>query len=550
MSKKFVRVLTYLSLSLGLLFGVISCEKDFKNVGVNIVDNHLFSSEKYISEVIAYSKNIEKNRANGLSNYLLGVQRDESFGKLEASFITQLTLNTINPDFGINAVIDSVMIELPYTVTLNPDVSGTSPNKYLLDSVWTNGLRNFQLDVYELGTFLTPQDLADPSKPKIYYSNHPFQKQNPGSPLYSGIVKPDNTDTLLVINRYKHPNDNFPDLVTKEVYKKDTIEGTNKPTLKIPLDKALIKEIFQDQAASSHFASNSNFNHFFRGLYFEATELNPNDAALINFDFNAQVNKNVDLVIFFSHDIQKDEADGEDLDGNGVNGEEDVWVRTPKSFKFPLRGVQTSLYNRDITGSSFETEIASIDPIIGEEKIYIAGAAGSHAVIKLFGNEDANSNNIPDELEELRTKNWLINDVRLEVFIDPNHPTDWIAPKRLYLYNIGEGDDEDTQLLDAMPQAIIGINGNLVRKSDGTPEKYVFLLTEYISEILKEDSELVLHDLGLKIFDTFDSPNPKFQNDTIVKKFNKSPKNLVLLGNKSTDTEKRIKLQISYSKKN
>jgi len=548
MLKKFVTVLKYLGVTTGVLIGVISCENDFRNVGVAIVDNNIFSTDKYTSEVISYSMNIERNQSNALSYYLLGVQHDDVFGKLEASIVAQLSLPETNPDFGINAVIDSVIVDIPYLATLDGTHSNNSP-KFVLDSIWTDGDKSIQLSVFELGTYLNTLDPDNPTQTKKYYSNDGFIKTNPNTPFYSGAITPSEIDTMLLVNRYKYPN--YPDLTTKEIYTTDTIKKTDKkPSLKIPLNKDQIKTIFQDNTSESDFASNANFQHFFRGLYFEPLETSNGNASLMTLKMS-----DASMIIYFSNDVETVEGEDEDLNGNDITGET-FTVRTPESFLFPLGGVKTNLYNRDDSDAIVTLDYINNQNITeGEELVYVQGAAGTDAVIKLFGEADANGNDIPDELELLRTKNWLINDAILTLYINPDNATNW-TPERLYLYNIGDvdldddGEVDNTQLLDAMPQSLGTLGGALEKNAADVPEKYVFRITDFISEIVKPDSEFTLLNLGVKVFNENDIPNQQISTDTIVEKINTNPKGISLIGNLPISEENRIKLEIFYSEKN
>lgn len=544
MLKKFVFVLKHLGIATGVLVGVISCENDFRNVGVNIVDNNIFATDSYISEVIAFSKDIDSNQTNSLSYYLLGVQRDAVFGKLEASIVTQLTLPENNPDFGVYPVIDSVIVDIPYLSTLNGEHANGTP-KFDLDSIWTAGDNNFQMSVYELGTYLNSVDPEDPTKPKKYLNNDIFSKINPTTPFYSGLIEPSDIDTMLLVKRYKHPNPNYPNLTTKEVYQTDTITHTNQqPSLKIPLDKEQIKTIIQDNASGGDFASNANFQHFFRGLYFEVLENGLGNEALMTLALS-----DAKMTIYYSNDVEADEEADEDLDGDGINGETGVFVRTAQTLAFSLGGIRTNLYSRDFTGDIVENYINNPNQTEGEELLFVQGAAGTHAVIKLFGEEDTNGNNIPDELDTLIENEWLINDAQLTLYIDPDNATNWI-PQRLFLYNIKntEEDEEDnTQILDALNQEAGYLGGVLVTEDD-EPLKFIFHITDYISELTKPNSELVLHDLGIKVYNNYDVALSA--NDIILRDFDTNPKGLSLIGNLPNSDEKRVKLEIFYSEKN
>ncbi len=254
----------------------------------------------------------------------------------------------------------------------------------------------------------------------------------------------------------------------------------------------------------------------------------------------------VTMTLYYSNDVVEDEDTDEDLDGNGVTGEQNVTVRTPQSLVFPVSGVRANIYNRDFAGKLIESYITTPNEINGEEILFTQGAGGAISVIELFG-EDVNQNDIPDELETLREKDWLINDAQLVFYINSDYATNW-TPERLYLYNIGE--EDDTQIIDALPQSIGFLGGILERDAEGEPEKYVFHITDYISEILKTDSELVLHDFALKVFNNNDTPDPQVTTDTIVDNVNTNPKGIVLHGNLPISEENRIKLEIFYSEKN
>ena len=376
MIKKFAITLKYVSFSLGLLFGVLSCDKDFKNVGVNLVDNNVFSTDTLISNVVAYSKAIERNQTNRLEQYTLGVYRDDAFGLLESSFVTQLSLAETNPDFGTKAVIDSVVVTIPYKATNTgneTNEAGDIVPVFQLDSIRKKGEGKIQLNVYRLGTLLKSLADDDPTKAKKYYSDDSFLKS---TPLYSGIFMPNEKDTIMFVKRYKYPD--YPDLSSKVLYKTDTIKQESSiPFIRIPFDNEEIKGVFQDLASNSEFASTSNFQFFFRGLYFEALEYSISESSMMFLDLPSK-DTNAKMTIYYSNDVLKDEGENQDLNDNGINGESDVWVRTPQNFTFPFLGVRSNIYSRDISGSDFESYISDVDVTNGEEEIFIQGAAGAH----------------------------------------------------------------------------------------------------------------------------------------------------------------------------
>jgi hypothetical protein len=542
MIKKFVILTKYLSVILGVLVVVISCEKDFKNVGVNLVDNNVFSTDKYTSEIIAYSKNIEVNKTDYLTYYLLGTAEDGNFGKLNASVVSQLGLAEENPDFGENAVIDSVILNIPLDATLLrkyevPDPE--NPNEVIivpefeLDSVWGNGDNSFLLKIHELGTFLNIKDPADPTQNMEYFSNTPFDKLQE---LYNDVVSPSVSDTMSIIKRTKYIDDTFS---TQEVYSYDTIKNTNsEPSLIIPLEKQFFLDNFLNDPISSHFSSNSDFQHYFRGLYLEAFN------AGVGSTLMALQLSNAKMTVYYTDTSFPNEGAEEDLNGNGIKGEGIVQVIKTGIFACPFSGIKVNLFDRDYSGALAENYINNPNTTVGNDKIFVQGATGSDGVIHLFG-EDTDSNDIPDELEALQTKNWLINDAQLHLYVDTENTTNTV-PNQLYLYNIGE--DENYQSYEIMHQGPSVIGGLLENDTDGNPVRYTFHITDYISEIIKTDSDVPLAVFGIKTYDINDKANSSI--DTIMRKYNNIHKGVVLTGNIPNTEENRIKLEIFYTEKN
>jgi len=120
-------VLKYPIVIIVILAGIVSCEKDFKNIGEDLLDNNLFSTGSYSAQVKGHSVRISRNKTNGTAHYLLGYTENPQFGSLRASIVAQLSLPEANPVFGDNAVIDSVIITIPYLSTLVGKQEATDP---------------------------------------------------------------------------------------------------------------------------------------------------------------------------------------------------------------------------------------------------------------------------------------------------------------------------------------------------------------------------------------------------------------------------------------
>ena len=507
MSIKVVNALKYSGLFSIVFFTIISCEKEIESIGVNLVNNNNFSTNKDTSEVITSNENILNVPTSGVAQYLLGVYSDNEFGTLKASIVSQLSLPATGDtyNYGTNYGIDSVLMVIPYQVTKEDNLTDGKP-KFSIDSVFGNADVAFQLGVYELKTFLNTLDPTDPSKPAIYYSDKEFQRGD--TPFYLENFKVNPNDTVSYIKRY------MPNGITS--YDIDTIKQADLgPSIRIPLNKSEIQQLFVDNAAGAEFQSLDNFQHYFRGFYIEAKELTSNKSHLVSLSM-----ANAKMVIYYSKD--EDEGETVDLNGNGVNGE--LGVRTKHSFDFSFGNVKSNVLKRDYTVSHQS----------GEDRLYVQGAAGSIATIELFNNEN---------LSELQQNNWLINDANLIFYVDQNAASS-IAPGQLFIFNY----DDNEQLADVMTEGIGAAGGLLERDADGKPYRYVFKITDYISRLLKTNEPLDLVKIGLKVYNPSDTPTAI--TDVKIREYSWTPKGVVLFGQDPSFGDKRVKLEISYSKLN
>lgn len=520
-----------------LFFAVSACEKDIENIGIDLIDNGAFKVGDTLIEVVAYNVNVEASRVdnnslNASPLSLLGVNRNQDFGYLKADIITQFILPKFGVDFGDNPVIDLVVLDIPYFSTkdslqnaydqetgeeiLDPDGNKIRVPSFSIDSIYGNKDLPFQIRVNELETFLNVLDPQDPSKRKAYYSDKEFQK---GYELFFGDLKPNRNDTVLYVERRYLDND------PSTVDDIDTIKSElASPSMKFILDKQFFKTRFIDEQHSSYFDSNENFVHYFKGMVIEAMGM---DGSLMNLP--PVLTK---MTIYYTQDEIKNEAEGEDLDGDGITGEEGVTVRSKKLMNFNAGGTRAGNYTRDYSGSRVEDALLNPDMNLGETKLYVQGAAGSNAMINLF---------TPESLQELRDKNYLINEANLVLKVDKSLQKGKL-PNQLFLYKY----DNNSILEDLRINGPEVFGGNLIYDDEGEPDYYKFRITTYITKLLLE-TESKPESLVLKTFNATDTPDFEKQ-DSIVKDFSYIPKGVILYGNLPQTDSKRLKLQIFYSK--
>ena len=507
MTTNVVNTLKNIGLIATVFFTLTSCEKEIDSIGVTLIDNNYFNPNSITAEVEATTLNIEKVPANGQSQYLLGVYADNEFGKLEASIVSQIVPPATGESYtyGENVKIDSVLVHIPYQATSDGNDTDGKPF-FKIDSVFGDADTEFQLKVFELKTFLNVLDPANPAQPAVYYSDKEFLKGD--TPLFSGNFKINENDTVAYIKRYLN------DGIT--VYDTDTIkEDGSIPSIKIPLNEDLIKQLLVDTAKNSDFDSFDNFRKYFRGLLIESVELNNPYAHLVSLDLVG-----AKMAIYYS--IDQDEGPDEDLNGNGTNGE--TGVRTKGTYNFSFGSIKSNVYKRDYSTSKQS----------GSERLYVQGASGSNAIIELSPN---------DFLEGLRDKNWLVNEANLVFYVDQEASSN-IVPEQLFIYNY----DDNEQVTDVMTEGLNTVGGLLEYDDDGNPYRYVFKITDFVSNLIKQTDPTESTKLGLKVYNSTDLPTSRL--DTQIRTFNWNPKGVVLFDHNENAGDKKLKLELFYTEIN
>ena len=516
--RKIIRKSAYIGVLLLVFSGVISCEKDFKDIGSSIISNTKFTTDALTVAIKVENSPITKVVSSNISVepglYLLGVHASSSYEKIEASIVSQLAIgtglkvidakNVYDSDTTVVTTIDTVFLKLPYQVTLKD-------NAYELDSIIGNQSKAFNLNIFQTSTYLSALNPADPSKLNSYSSNSVFQKT--GSELNSQLnfpFIPRVTDTAVIIKRR---------LSNNIVYTQDTAKYTNSttstialPFAAIPIKEDKFKELFLDKYESSEFDSQSSFNDYFRGLILEATG---NEGSLISFNFNGTVKPSIE--VYYTNTVVTKGA---------------IIDTIQKNHSFLLAGVRTGVYKMEDKTYPVNNEVI------------LQGTAGSEATIKLFG-ADTNGNGIADKIEELRGENLLINDASLTLYVNPSSDTT-VIPHRLFLYKSdGNANPVYSHVKDVYSEGASLFGGALERDSNGKPEKYTFRITDYVSDILSGETDYNAT-LRLKVINATDLVAV---TDTIYKNYSWNPKAVTLLNNAAINDTKKAELKISYSKK-
>lgn len=528
-----------LSFTAVLLF---SCDKDFNTVGSDLVGEENYTLEKYVGQTLeAYNKATGGVQTNNLPVNLLGVMNNTTFGETKAHFVSEVQLASAAPTIGDNPVIDSVWVYVPYFATQ----TGTDDNGvrlYELDSVYGKD-NKFSLKVFESKYQLRTFDPANGGDAQKYFSdeknlvenNKGTLQLNDGPPNQNTQFYFNNLETIL----YKLDADgNYLNSAGQIIDNNDVgnrvVLERFAPGVWLDLNKAFFQNKILN-ASSDKLLNNNAFKEYFRGLYFQVESVEGKTAmAMLDFS-KAKIN------IRYKADASAGSTS-----------------RVRKSIVLNLTGTTVNFLE-----NSFALPSES-----GDERLYLKGGQGSFSYIDLFNKT---------ELEDLRAKveanKWLINEANLTFYVDKQAMQNVAyEPQRIYLYDMKNNkvlidynyDPTTNSYFPKMSKVVIG--GLVERETSGDKKaiKYKLRLTQYVNNLIKKDSSNVR--VGLVVTEDINNVKSAYLKNPFVMSDPMSPAGTsynvkflpvasvinplgtVLHGTNSADVDKRLKLEIYYTK--
>lgn len=228
---------------------VNSCKKDPYQLGIGLLPptDTLTVKTSDTASFVAYSVLQDSIRTDETTLSILGSMVDPVFGTTTAGLYMQYKLSAEAPDFGINPVLDSLILQIPYG-TIYGDTSALQT-----------------LKIYEMSKSINVDS--------VYYSTSSVE--NYGIPLASYTYKPARYDSLLV--------------------------GTSKVSPRIRISLTKLTNYFGNKllsAPASDLRTNVNFLSFMKGLYIESSRAGYG-GALMGFS-PTDVNSNI--VMYYHND--------------------------------------------------------------------------------------------------------------------------------------------------------------------------------------------------------------------------------------------------------
>lgn len=554
----------------GIVAFFTACDKDFNEIGSDVIGDDHFGLIKDSVTVLAYNTSIGQVETSNQPINSLGYYNSPFFGKTKASVVSQVLLDTVNQTIGINPTVKKVELSLPYFSHLISKDATTGDSTYELDSIQGFSIANdkkvfnkFKLNVYENNYTLRDLDAAlNFLDVQRYYSG-----ETAVFDAYKNPVSLNDDSSLSQNEEFMYSSAEIK--TYKTVDGAQVVDTRSVPGMRLKLRNNFFQDKLFGAGAAGKLFNNSVFKDYFRGIYFkaDASSTSPNEGSMCLLNF-----KKAKIIVTYTVDVT-----------NSTTG---VVTQKEKKFGISLGGNSVNLLENDYS-SVYTSGIASnSDAATGAYNLFPKGGEGSMAIIKLFGDQDdrgyssagtptVGPNGIPDELDDLRHpsdgKELLVNEANITFYIDKDKMAGTLEPNRIYLYDL----NNHRPILDYYTDFSVAtiaknnkyVHGGIIEKNaaaspyDKRGIKYKIRLTNHMMNLISKDSTNVR--LGLVVTESIAiASNAKLKNPvSVANPFSKfpsaavyNPLGTVLFGNNIPSTDpnyaKRLKLEIYYTKPN
>lgn len=497
--KKTIKSLRYLIVFLFLVSAFISCDKDFNVIESDVLDdeNANFKTKDTLWPIVGYNKKLDSLQINNLGNTgtsgsggnLFGVFNDPAYGLTTASIVSQITPSTLSPAFGVNPVLDSVVLKIPYYSSIVEYDEDNNP-EYRLDSLYGKHNTPIKLTIYRSNYFLRDFDpTSSVNTAQNYFSNGSSSVNTALNG--TSVIRFD--DHIADINTPIYTEEQFiPSnkvIITTKGEDDEKVSTNEAPAFRVKLDNAYWQSTIIDMEGDPALSSTNNFKNYFRGLYFKAESIT-NEGAMLLLNIAAT---DANITMYYT------------------SGEDDSRNQNTYIMNFSGNILNTFINNYNIT-------LTNGDKTLGDDKLYLKGNEGSMAVVELFSGMvdcdgdgvadtkaidcfkqtyrklDANGNYVKDPLTNRYELKKLINEAQLVVTEDDNLPDggmeDYHTYDRIYAYNIKTNNPTlDYSIGDATTNGSDPLNSKVIslgqRSEDGV---FKIRLTQHLNNILFTDS--------------------------------------------------------------
>ena len=406
------------------LLSFIACDKDFSIIESEVlgIENANFSTGSIDFPVTAYNKKLEALQINNLSSNLIGVFDDPDYGTTVASIVTQLSPNTasLNPDFGINPVIESVVINIPYFSSIETLTTSTdTPSEYALDSLYGPADSAFKLSIYRNNYFLRDFNHSGGINNSQNYFSQTESLIDPTHNYVSNgtqLIDFDQHIGELIYqdNDFKISSDAI-ELVDSTGAAPITVFGA--PALRISLNKdveededeiAFWTQTILEQAGSPNLSDANSFEDYFRGLYFKVEKADGAEGHMALIDL---ASSDANITITYSKG--------------------DTGSRTQSTYGLTFSGNRLNTFINNFDDVALEDG----DKDNGDPTLYLKGMEGSMAIVDLFPTDEALQDFRDQFLDSEGNQTKLINEAHL-IVTDTYGENSFHENDRIFAYDI------------------------------------------------------------------------------------------------------------------
>ena len=604
------KVLLKFSIILLSIIFVLSCNKDYYSVGIEVFDQQFDELKTKTFPIFSYQQSLDKVQTNNITSVQLGTFNDDFFGKTNSAFISQLDVFSLQTfgDFNQDQenegsstdirVIDedeqltAVYLDLPYFNNTNDsdgdgviDFYDSDPSDQQSDSD-NDGIS----DITESIAGLDPLSNDSDNDGILDINDDDNSTYNNESQVYEidSIFGNRNASFDLKVYQLTYylssldPNNNFES--SKEYFSNDNFyqKGFYGKTLHddtVTLNFEEIPVLYAEDDPNTEPDELTQVNYFetprlrapLDVTFFQRYIMNQegSDKLTNQANFNNYFNgiivraENFSDDLFMSLDVFNAklvlEYDYNFYNTNGTDDlSDDVIERKKKVNTIPLGGVTYNLHEHTGYSQAITDEVVASNDNIPSEKIYLNGTKFV-SKLKLFSDD----NSISSELKELKAKDVLINEANIVLHLDNNiHKSNYqFLPKRLYVYSYKDGEpvaDYNKDFSQSFSPTAVNANkflfgGLLQYDSNNTPTSYKFNITNHISNIVRYDSLNI--DLGLTTTYNIEDLTLKNGYFTNLGRLNLPspsialPFPVALFGSNPADTDllKKLKLEVIYT---
>jgi len=520
----------------------ISCNKEYNTIGTDFLRSDTFDTNVEYVDVAVKQKRIPPFKSIALPIYQLGKIQDQIFGNRDATFVTQLGLEELNPIFGItsqtkeeegddsniliikeNELVVDAYLDIPfYNNTFDSDgdgvideydvdpfdiysdsdgdgladvlerSNGTDPldpdtdDDGILDNVDTDTINPRQgATVYDIDSLIGNREAS--FKVKVQELDYFLSTYDPSN-NFETFLKYYSNDQFIENFTGKVLFDGEVEINTEEIviYKEDdpdTDDVDESTQVKERLTPRLRIPIDKDYMQSKIIDMEGNIdlsNQDNFNLYFKGLFLSAYDFSDPLLLILNYADASINIVYEYDRYNRNDTTD---------DTSDDTIDREEKTFKLNLTGNQINILKQDPLSPEISKALNSNSEDL--KRVYLKGGEGIMMEIDLF--DDGTGNDI---LGEIKSNGWLINEANLTMYIDKeaiDMSGGIIEPSRLFLYDIESKAPVVDYFIDQSqgqkPKDQKAVHSGLIEiDEDKKGIKYKIRISEHVKNIIRNDS--------------------------------------------------------------